>query len=511
MNNTIIIIDYGSQYTQLIARRIRELNVHSIILPYDFSEKKIKEYNVSGFILSGGPSSVYDKAAPYLPSSIFQFNVPVLGICYGFQLLIEYFDGLVVGSPKAEYGDANILINQSSSLLKEIPKETNVWMSHGDKVVELPEKWNVTSKSNNDIIASAENKILNYYGVQFHPEVMHTVDGEKIIDNFLFKVCKVKPNWNSKNFINQTIDIIKDKVGNKKVLCALSGGVDSTVVAVILSKALGDNVTCIFIDHGMLRKNEAKDVMDMYENSLNLNVELYDKTDLFLNALENVTDPEKKRKIIGNKFIESFENITKDLDDFDFLAQGTLYPDIIESGGYAKIADKIKSHHNVGGLPEKMKLKLIEPINELFKDEVRHVGKELCISDEFIMRHPFPGPGLAVRILGKITKKRITILQEADFIFINILKETGYYNKIWQAFAVLLPVKTVGVMGDKRTYDNVICLRMVNSVDGMTADWFDLPSEILKTCSSRIVNEVKGVNRVVLDITSKPPGTIEWE
>ena len=511
MNNTIIIIDYGSQYTQLIARRIRELNVHSIILPYDFKDEQISKYNVSGFILSGGPSSVYEKKAPFLPPRIFDYKVPIFGICYGFQLLIENFNGLVVGSNKAEYGNASIKFKQLSLLFNDIPKKTTVWMSHGDKVVDLPQDWNITSESDNGIISSSENEKLRCYGVQFHPEVIHTLDGEKIIENFLFKICNVIPNWTSKNFIDHSIKKIREIVGDKKVLCALSGGVDSTVVAAILSRAIGDNVTCIFIDHGMLRKNEAKDVMDMYSNNLQLNVKLCDESQLFLDALEGVVDPEKKRKIIGNKFIESFENITKNLNDFHFLAQGTLYPDIIESGGYGKVADKIKSHHNVGGLPEKMKLKLIEPLNELFKDEVRHVGRELMIPENFIMRHPFPGPGLAVRILGKITNKRIDILQEADFIFINILKETGHYNKIWQAFTVLLPVKTVGVMGDKRTYDNVICLRMVTSVDGMTADWYDLPSEVLKTCSSRIVNEVKGVNRVVLDITSKPPGTIEWE
>ena len=511
MNNTIVIIDYGSQYTQLIARRIRELNVHSIILPYDFNSKEIGKYNVSGFILSGGPSSVYEESAPYLPSKVFEYNVPVFGICYGFQLLIEYFEGLVVGSNKAEYGNANIKKNQSSILLKGISNKTTVWMSHGDKVVNLPENWIITSKSDNNIISSAECAKLNYFGVQFHPEVIHTIEGEKMIDNFLFKVCNIVPNWTSKNFIEQAINKIKEQVGNKKVLCALSGGVDSTVVAAILSKAIGDNVTCIFIDHGMLRKNEAKDVMDMYSNSLNLNVKLCDESDLLLDAIDNVTDPEMKRKIIGNKFIESFEKITKDLDDFDFLAQGTLYPDIIESGGYGGSAKTIKSHHNVGGLPEKMKLKLIEPVKELFKDEVRKIGNDLDIPPQFIKRHPFPGPGLAIRIMGEITQERLLILRESDAIFMEILKETGEYDNIWQAFCVLLPIRTVGVMGDNRTYDYVICLRMVTSLDGMTADWYSLPDDILKICSSRIVNEVNGVNRVVLDITSKPPGTIEWE
>ena len=371
--------------------------------------------------------------------------------------------------------------------------------------------WEITSKSENNIISSAQNINNKLFGVQFHPEVMHTHNGKKIIHNFLFDICKANPDWTASEFISQQLVNIRDTVGNNNVICALSGGVDSTVVACLLKKALGQKVTCVFVDHGLLRKNEAEEVMDMYNKYLNLDVTLLNKSDEFIEALKNVKDPEVKRKIIGNKFVEEFENFSLKLKNVKFLAQGTLYPDVIESGGYGKVADKIKSHHNVGGLPEKMKFKLIEPVNELFKDEVRKIGQELGIPIEFIMRHPFPGPVLGIRILGSITEKRLNILKDADKIFIQILKDSGYYDKIWQAFCVLLPIKTVGVMGDKRTYDNVICLRMVTSVDGMTADWFDLPPDILKLCSNKIVNEVKGVNRVVMDVTSKPPGTIEWE
>ena len=511
MKNTIIILDYGSQYTQLIARKIRELEVHSIILPYDYSRDQIKKYNVKGFVLSGGPSSVYEKNAPFLNENIFTYDVPILGICYGFQLLVKHFDGLVESSKKAEYGSSNILFESKSILFNTIQTKNTVWMSHGDKVSKIPQDWQITSKSENNIISSAQNINNKLFGVQFHPEVMHTHNGKKIIHNFLFDICKANPDWTASEFISQQLVNIRDTVGNNNVICALSGGVDSTVVACLLKKALGQKVTCVFVDHGLLRKNEAEEVMDMYNKYLNLDVTLLNKSDEFIEALKNVKDPEVKRKIIGNKFVEEFENFSLKLKNVKFLAQGTLYPDVIESGGYGKVADKIKSHHNVGGLPEKMKFKLIEPVNELFKDEVRKIGQELGIPIEFIMRHPFPGPGLGIRILGSITEERLNILKDADKIFIQILKDSGYYDKIWQAFCVLLPIKTVGVMGDKRTYDNVICLRMVTSVDGMTADWFDLPPDILKLCSNKIVNEVKGVNRVVMDVTSKPPGTIEWE
>ena len=425
--------------------------------------------------------------------------------------MVKHFHGLVESSKKAEYGSSNILFESKSILFNTIQTKNTVWMSHGDKVSKIPQDWEITSKSENNIISSAQNINNKLFGVQFHPEVMHTHNGKKIIHNFLFDICKANPDWTASEFISQQLVNIRNTVGNSNVICALSGGVDSTVVACLLKKALGHKVTCVFVDHGLLRKNEAEEVMDMYNKYLNLDVTLLNKSDEFIEALKNVKDPEIKRKIIGNKFIEEFENFSLKLKNVKFLAQGTLYPDVIESGGYGKVADKIKSHHNVGGLPEKMKFKLIEPVNELFKDEVRKIGQELGIPLEFIMRHPFPGPGLGIRILGSITTERLNILKDADNIFIQILKDSGYYNKIWQAFCVLLPIKTVGVMGDKRTYDNVICLRMVTSVDGMTADWFDLPPDILKLCSNKIVNEVKGVNRVVMDVTSKPPGTIEWE
>ena len=509
--NTIVIIDYGSQYTQLIARRVRELNVFSIIVPYDFDESYLDINNIKGIILSGGPSSVYEKQSPKLNKIILSYNTPILGICYGLQLLIEEFNGLVKNLGTGEYGPSMIQIENNNKLFKDISTSTKVWMSHGDRIDSMPSNWEVTSKSENGIISSVQDKKDLIYGVQFHPEVVHTKEGKQIIQNFIFDICKALPNWSSENFISDTIADIQNTVQDSKVLCALSGGVDSTVVSTILKKAIGDRAICVFIDHGLLRKNEAQEVVDMFNESLDLGVNLFDKSEIFLSKLKGVVDPEEKRKIIGLQFIEEFQNITLQFGKVDFLAQGTLYPDIIESGGYGGSAKTIKSHHNVGGLPDKMKLKLIEPVKELFKDEVREIGNELGIPAKFIKRHPFPGPSLAIRIIGEITKKRLDILREADYIFIEILKEYDEYDNIWQAFCVLLPIRTVGVMGDKRTYDYVIGLRMVTSLDGMTADWYNLSEDILKICSSRIVNEVKGVNRVVLDITSKPPGTIEWE
>ncbi len=510
-HETIAIIDYGSQYTQLIARRIRELNVYSIILPHDFQESYINLKNIKGIILSGGPSSVYDKKSPKLNKNILSYNIPILGICYGLQLLVEEFGGSVNNSSIGEYGPSNIDIVSNDYLFEGIPPNINAWMSHGDRIDTMPNDWQVTSYSQNGIISSIENHTYNIFGVQFHPEVVHTHQGNNIIKNFILNICQTKQDWSSKNFINETIKNIRSTVGNGKVLCALSGGVDSTVVSTIMKKAIGNNAICVFIDHGLLRKNEAIEVVEMFNESLDLGVNLFDRSKTFLSKLENIQDPEKKRKIIGLQFIEEFQKITLEFGKVDFLAQGTLYPDIIESGGYGGSAKTIKSHHNVGGLPEKMNLTLIEPVKELFKDEVRKIGKDLDIPNQFISRHPFPGPGLGIRILGEITEDRLKVLREADALFIDILKETNEYDNIWQAFCVLLPIRTVGVMGDNRTYDYVIGLRMVTSLDGMTADWYNLPEHILKICSSRIVNEVKGVNRVVLDITSKPPGTIEWE
>ena len=509
---TIAILDYGSQYTQLIARRIRESNIYSEIFHHNISIDILINKNIKGIILSGGPNSVYDKKAPKLNTDILNLNVPILGICYGLQLLLNNMGGNILKGEVGEYGNANINQLNSNILFDNIPQTIKAWMSHTDRVDNTGDDWNILAKSDNKIISAVSHKHKNIYAVQFHPEVTHTDYGSQIISNFLFKICNLKKNWTAENFINDTINHIKKTVGDNEVICGLSGGVDSSVLATLLHRAIGDKSKAIFINHGLLRKNETEEVLVSLQKDLGINIKLLDESKIFLKKLTKITDPEKKRKIIGEQFIRSFESAIKDYKDVKFLAQGTLYPDVIESGGDSSgEAVTIKSHHNVGGLPKDMKLKLVEPLRNLFKDEVRKVGKKLGLSDLVINRHPFPGPGLAVRIIGEITEQRIKILQEADDIFIKILKDSNEYNNIWQAFCVLIPIKTVGVMGDVRTYDNLIALRAVTSIDGMTANWYKMKDKILELCSNEIVNKVEGVNRVVYDITSKPPGTIEWE
>jgi len=507
----ILIIDFGSQYTQLITRRVREANVYSEIFPHTISLEKVKGINPSGIILSGGPMSVYDKNAPQLDPSILKLNIPILGICYGLQIICKEFNGIVEPASDREYGKALLQISDESCLFENVKKESAVWMSHGDYLTKIPQDFKVTGKSDHSPICAISNSEKNIYGVQFHPEVNHTEEGRKIISNFLFNVCKCKGDWTPKNFIEESIRKINNSVGEEHAICALSGGVDSTVAAVLVQKAIEDKLLCIHIDTGLMRKNESQSIAKMFEDNLHLNIVNIDASDKFLNNLSGVSDPEKKRRIIGNTFIEVFEEEAKKHKDAGFLVQGTLYPDVIESVQVKGVSATIKTHHNVGGLPEKMNLKLIEPFRELFKDEVRNVGRELNIPEEFIERHPFPGPGLAVRILGDITRNKLDILREADDIFINEIKEAGIYNKIWQAFSVLLPVQSVGVMGDSRTYENVLALRAVTSVDGMTADWFRFDHEFLELVSNKIINKVHGINRVVYDISSKPPSTIEWE
>jgi GMP synthase (glutamine-hydrolysing) len=507
----ILIIDFGSQYTQLITRRIREANVYSEIFPHTISAEKIKEIKPAGIILSGGPMSVYDKDAPRLDPSILKLGIPVLGICYGLQLVCKLFDGIVEPASDREYGKASLIITDASELFDGIKKESVVWMSHGDYLTRIPEGFTVAGKSDHSPICAIYNSNKKIYGLQFHPEVNHTEEGRKILNNFLFKICKCKGNWTPKNFIEETIDKIRRSIEGENAICALSGGVDSTVAAVLVQKAVGDKLLCIHIDTGLMRKNESCQIEKMFQDNFHLNLVNIDASELFLNKLSGISDPEQKRRIIGSTFIEVFELEAKKHKDAAFLVQGTLYPDVIESVRVKGVSATIKTHHNVGGLPEKMNLKLIEPFRELFKDEVRNVGRELNIPEDFIERHPFPGPGLAVRVLGEVTKSKLDILREADDIFISEIKKEGLYNKIWQAFSVLLPVQSVGVMGDSRTYENVLALRAVTSVDGMTADWFKFDNDFLEVVSNKIINKVHGINRVVYDISSKPPSTIEWE
>ena len=508
-HETVIIFDFGGQYTQLIARRVRELGVYCEILPFNTTLEEVKKKNPRGLILSGGPSSVYDEGAPHPDPAIIDMGVPVLGICYGVQLLSYFLGGEVKPSARREYGYAEVKIQPGSRLLSDIPSPTRAWMSHGDYVSRPPQGFSITA-STEAAIGAIENVDRNLYGVQFHPEVAHTPQGKEILRNFLVKVCGLRCDWTMSSFIETTVEEIRARVGDGRAVCGLSGGVDSSVAAALVARAIGGRQTCIFVDTGLLRKNEYQEVLEAYRE-MDLNVVGVAAGERFLSRLAGVSDPERKRKIIGNEFIEIFQEEAKKLGQVDYLVQGTLYPDVIESVSVKGPSAVIKSHHNVGGLPEKMHLKLVEPLRELFKDEVRRVGRELGLPEEIIGRQPFPGPGLAVRILGEVTPDRVALLQEADHIMIEEIRRADLYDQIWQSFAVLLPVSTVGVMGDNRTYDNAIALRAVDSVDGMTADWSRIPYDVLQRISSRIVSEVRGVNRVVYDISSKPPSTIEWE
>ncbi|MCK5260293.1 MAG: glutamine-hydrolyzing GMP synthase [Candidatus Omnitrophica bacterium] len=510
--DVIIILDFGSQYTQLIARRIRENKVYSKIVPFNITVDEIREMKPKGIILSGGPLSVYDKNAPEPSKEIFKLDIPILGVCYGMQVINRLFGGKVQSSKDREFGRAELFIDNNKDLFSNMPSNITCWMSHSDEIKALPKGFVKLAHTLNASVASFANRAKKIYGVQFHPEVVHTQRGTQILTNFMFHICGCLPRWTMDKFINATINQIKEKVGSKKVVLGLSGGVDSSVAAVLLQKAIGRKLHCIFVDNGLLRKNEVASVQKAFKGNFKMNMVCLNAQKNFLARLKGVEDPEEKRKIIGDEFVKVFLTKAKKIKNVNFLAQGTLYPDVIESlspiGGPS---DVIKSHHNVGGLPKNLKLDLIEPFRELFKDEVRAIGKRLDLPDSILKRQPFPGPGLAIRIIGEVTKDRLEMLREADERVLEEIKKAGLYQEIWQSFAVLLPIKTVGVMGDQRTYEHVVAIRCVNSVDGMTADWVSLPAELLGKIANRIINEVSGINRVVYDISSKPPATIEWE
>jgi GMP synthase (glutamine-hydrolysing) len=509
-HQTIVVLDFGSQFTQLIARRLRELSVYSEILPFDTSSAEIARRRPVGIILSGGPKSVSEEGAPRCEPAVFEAGVPILGICYGMQLMTSALGGTVAPAPHREFGLANIRITPNAPLFTSVPEELRVWASHGDFVAAAPAGFAVTATSANAPVAAMAAPDRGFYALLFHPEVAHTDHGSDILRNFAYEICGCTGDWTMASFVKEATDRIREQVGQGSVVCGLSGGVDSTVAAILIHRAIGDRLTCIFVDNGVMRQDEAQQIRTRFER-LKLPLHFVDASQLFLDRLAGVTDPERKRKIIGGAFIDVFEEESKKLGSFDFLAQGTLYPDVIESVSVIGPSHVIKSHHNVGGLPDRMRFKLVEPLRLLFKDEVRAVGKELGLDDEFVWRQPFPGPGLAVRILGEVSESRLNLVRRADHIVAEEVKKAGWYRTLWQSFAVLLPVQSVGVMGDARTYEYTIAIRAVESKDGMTADWARLPHELLAAISSRIVNEVKGINRVVYDISSKPPSTIEWE
>ncbi len=509
--NKVLVLDFGSQYTQLIARKIRELGVYSEIHPYNFSLAKIRKEKPAAIVLSGGPQSVYSLESPKISAGIFQLGIPVLGICYGLQIMAHLLGGKVKASDKREYGFAYLEVTDRKGLLSGLRNHDQVWMSHGDRVHKVPSGFVISGKTSNCHAAVIESRERKMFGVQFHPEVIHTKQGKKVLSNFLFRQAGLKKEWKMDSFTKRKVQEIRQLVGNDRVICGLSGGVDSLVTSLIVHRAIKNRLTCIFVDNGLLRQGQYQDLLEKFRHRFSLNVVGVDASESFLKKLKGVTSPERKRKIIGREFIRIFEKEARRKAKTNFLAQGTIYPDVIESNPVKGPSSKIKSHHNVGGLPRDLAFRLVEPLKELFKDEVRELARELGVDRDFILQHPFPGPGLAVRILGEVNQERLRILREADEILLQEIKRARLYNKLWQAFAVLLPVRSVGVMGDQRTYQRVVVLRLVRSVDGMTADWYPAGTEVLSRISSRIVNEVQGVNRVVYDITTKPPGTIEWE